>query len=261
MSFYQTIYNRFRKAGYTEAAALGFLGNWQTESGCEPNRLEGDFSAYRTISKEYTAKVESGAISKHTFASDQKGYGLAQWTFYDFSTGQGRKLDLYDFWKKSGKALDDVTMQFDFALWELTHTYTHVAREVKGNNDLWSCVDIICRKYEQPYYNNVDVRYNDALNIKKQIDLGDWDHDDESEPEKPEEPETWPPRMIDEHCEGFPEIKLLQALLVCHGYTVVIDGIFGKALKEKVEAYQRDNGLVPDGVVGNMTWGKLLERM
>ena len=29
MSNYQRIYNRLRKAGMTDAVALGFLGNWQ----------------------------------------------------------------------------------------------------------------------------------------------------------------------------------------------------------------------------------------
>ena len=39
MSNYQYIYNRLRKAGLTDAVTLGFLGNWQQESGCETNRL------------------------------------------------------------------------------------------------------------------------------------------------------------------------------------------------------------------------------
>ena len=48
----------------TEAVALGFLGNWQQESGCEPYRIQNDFDPVRTASKAYTARVESGAISR-----------------------------------------------------------------------------------------------------------------------------------------------------------------------------------------------------
>ena len=99
---YQKIYNQLRRAGMTDAVALGFLGNWQQESGCEPNRLQGDFSSFRTTSKAYTAGVSSGSISRQQFGSDQKGYGLAQWTFVNTARTDGRKFDLYDFWKRSG---------------------------------------------------------------------------------------------------------------------------------------------------------------
>lgn len=265
MSFEQTIYNRFRQAGYTEAAALGFCGNWKAESGCEPYRLQNDFSSYRTSSKQYTADVESGAISKQTFISDQKGYGLAQWTYYDFVSGQGRKLDLYNFWKKRGGKLDDINMQIDFALWELSHTYTHVAAKVKNNNDLFSCVDTICRQYEQPYYCNVQERFRYANEIKGQIDLsgqstmGQVNSDSESTTEE-SKLETWPPRTIDEHCSGWAEVWLLQALLKCHGYNVLVDGIFGESLTHKVKQFQNENRLDPDGAVGNMSWSKLMER-
>ena len=264
MSFEQTIYNRFRQAGYTEAAALGFCGNWQAESGCEPYRLQNDFSSYRTLSKQYTAEVESGAISKQTFISDQKGYGLAQWTYYDFVSGQGRKLDLYNFWKKRGGKLDDINMQIDFALWELSHTYTHVAAKVKNNNDLFSCVDTICRHYEQPYYCNVQERFRYANEIKDQIDLS-GSAEPAPEPIKPEEPteepklETWPPRTIDEHCSGWAEVWLLQALIKCHGYNVLVDGIFGDSLTHKVKQFQSENNLDPDGAVGPITWKRLME--
>ena len=267
MSFEQTIYNRFRQAGYTEAAALGFCGNWKAESGCEPYRLQNDFSSYRTSSKQYTAEVESGAISKQTFISDQKGYGLAQWTYYDFVSGQGRKLDLYNFWKKRGGKLDDINMQIDFALWELSHTYTHVAAKVKNNNDLHSCVDIICRQYEQPYYCNVEERFRYAKEIMSQIDLSgtvsEKETVDETVDEKVDEKpnlETWPPRTIDEHCSGWAEVWLLQSLLKCRGYNVLVDGIFGSVLTGKVKQYQREHNLDPDGAVGPMSWASLLER-
>ena len=274
MSFEQTIYNRFRQAGYTEAAALGFCGNWKAESGCEPYRLQNDFNSFRTPSKQYTADVESGAISKQTFISDQKGYGLAQWTYYDFVSGQGRKLDLYNFWKKRGGKLDDINMQIDFALWELSHTYTHVAAKVKNNNDLFSCVDTICRQYEQPYYCNVQERFRYAKEIMSQIDLSgtvsEKETVDESvdetptavdEPETDDEgipvPKTWPPRTIDSHCSGWPEVWMLQSMLHCRGYNVLMDGIWGSVLTDKVRKFQRENGLEDDGVVGKNTYIKL----
>lgn len=49
----------------------------------------------------------------------------------------------------------------------------------------------------------------------------------------------------------------LQEMLKKRGYTLKTDGIFGTKTEEAVEAFQADNGLVVDGVVGSKTWGKL----
>ena len=119
MSDLPSVYRQLRSSGLTRAGALALMGNWQAESGLEPGRLQGDFSSGRALSRAYTADVTAGRITRAQFASDQKGYGLAQWTYYNFATGEGRKLELYDFWKRSGLALDDAAMQVAFALREL----------------------------------------------------------------------------------------------------------------------------------------------
>ena len=183
---YQHIYNRLRQAGLTEAAALGFLGNWQQESGCEPNRLQNDFDPFRTTSKNYTARVESGQISRQEFGRDQKGYGLAQWTYVNDARTAGRKFDLFDFWQRSGKALDDLDMQIDFALWELHHGYAGVWGDLVACTDLWTATDTICRRYEQPANNNVGTRCGYAQEIRKQIDVDAWQQDEDpaTEPEE-----------------------------------------------------------------------------
>jgi hypothetical protein len=277
MSNHQRIYNRLRRSGLTEAGALGFLGNWQCESGCEPNRLQNDFNSFRRASKDYTAGVTNGSISRYTFGSDQKGYGLAQWTYVNEAKDDGRKYNLYDFWKRSGKALDDVEMQVDFCLWELkSGGYAHVWPIVTQNNDLYTCVDKICRLYEQPYYCNVGARFEAANKIKYQINLNEWeqasDHASapasDPEPAEASEPVTgappvsefWPPRMVDKNMHG-PDIEVLQAVLKARGYiSTNPDGIFGSYLENAVKRFQTDSGLQPDGVVGPLTWGKLLER-
>lgn len=48
------------------------------------------------------------------------------------------------------------------------------------------------------------------------------------------------------------EVKLLQRLL--HLYE---DGIFGPLTEEAVKEFQKANGLVADGIVGDKTWAKL----
>ena len=266
MSYHQTIYNRLRQFGFTEAGALGVLCNWEAESNCEPCRLQNDFSPQRTASKTYTERVETGGMTRRDFSTDQKGYGLAQWTYFNFNTCQGRKQDLYDFWKKSGKHLDDVNMQVDFALWEMTTQgqYASLLQVLKSTDDVYTATDKVCRIYEQPYYCNVDTRVKNAREIAKELNLDGW-QDDPAEPDKPDTdddgmpiPETWPPRTIDEHCNGWPEVWLLQAILRCRGYNVLVDGIFGSVLTGKVKQYQREHNLDPDGAVGPKSWASLL---
>jgi len=50
-------------------------------------------------------------------------------------------------------------------------------------------------------------------------------------------------------------VKLIQSLLARIGYQAgPIDGIFGSQTQQAVMAFQRDNGLSPDGIVGPRTW-------
>ena len=181
MSNYQRIYNRLRKAGMTDAVALGFLGNWQQESGCEPNRLQNDFGPMRIASRNYTARVMSGSISRQQFGTDQKGYGLAQWTYVNDARTDGRKFDLWDFWKHYGGKLDNLDMQIDFALWELMNGYRGVRIALEGCTDLKTATEIICRRYEQPANNNVETRYELAREIETQIDKNQWDTAEKAE--------------------------------------------------------------------------------
>lgn len=260
MSFHQTIYNLLRGYGLSEAGALGMLGNWECESGCEPYRVQGDYQSSRAISKAYVAAIEGGLSTREKFANDKKGFGLAQWTYFS------RKDMLWEVWKQSGKHIDSVELQVDFAIRELQGEYSGLLSFLKTSEAIWDCTDRICREYERPAVNNVDARYQAALRIRREIDLS-GSAEPTPKPSKPkelaEEPktETWPPRTIDEHCSGWAEVWLLQALLKCHGYNVLVDGIFGDALTHKVKQYQAEHNLGADGVVGKGTWSSLMERM
>ena len=56
-----------------------------------------------------------------------------------------------------------------------------------------------------------------------------------------------------------PYVKLIQSLLTRIGYNPgAVDGIYGIQTKNAVMAYQRDNNLYPDGIVGPMTWQSFL---
>ena len=304
MSNVLLIYNQLRAAGVSRAGALGLLGNWKAESGLEPCRLQNDFSANRIYSRSYTADVTAGRITRAQFARDQKGYGLAQWTYFNFSTGQGRKLDLYDFWKKSGKALDDVSMQVSFALHELTTEaqYAGLWQILRTTDDIWTATDKVCRLYEQPYYCNVDARFRYAKELEAEIEAAASPEagktagqdtgtvaGEAGKKKTEEEPNvsgsssertssgvnelssrlteandtklvrtTWPPRMIDKSMSGT-DVAVLQAILTARGYyTGPLDGLFGDALDAAVRKFQLEHDLDPDGVVGPLSWRKIL---
>ena len=263
MSYKQTIYNTFRKNGLTEAAALGFLGNFQCESGNEPFRLQGDFSPYRTSSKAYVQRAENGQMTKQEFCK-AVGFGLAQWTY------PARKANLWDFWKASGKALDSAEMQTEFACQELRTEYKALFDFLKSTNDVFTATSRICREYERPAVNNIDARYQAANRIKYEIDLNAWDKDEPdpapapSPAPEPQKSDKLVLRTIDKNCKGFDEIYLLQALLLNHGYDIPVDGVWTESLTDAVKEFQKtafpNSPKDWDGVVGKMTWDALLKR-
>lgn len=56
------------------------------------------------------------------------------------------------------------------------------------------------------------------------------------------------------------DVRMCQEQLTSAGYGCgSIDGVFGKKTKVAVQAFQLDNDLTPDGVVGQKTWAKLWE--
>jgi len=59
------------------------------------------------------------------------------------------------------------------------------------------------------------------------------------------------------------DVILLQTKLNSHPPTalplLLVDGDFGSITLQRVEEFQQNNGLLVDGIVGQITWGKLLE--
>ncbi len=55
-----------------------------------------------------------------------------------------------------------------------------------------------------------------------------------------------------------PYVKLLQGILARTGYNPgPVDGIYGQQTQAAVTAFQRNNGLTPDGITGTATWNAL----
>lgn len=247
----QTIYNTLIQSGMTEAAAFGMMGNMMCESGLEANRLQGDFNPFRTVSKSYTQRVMSFELSRDAFAKDSRGYGLCQWTYYS------RKYALYDFWKQSGKSLDDPVMQCQFAVAELKENYRSLWEELLYSKELYTCTKLICEQFERPAHNNIDARFRAAKQLESEL-TAEPAPEPEPEPE-PAEEIYWPPRMI---CKGMsgPDVSVLQALLTAHGFECEITGDFNVTTHNLTIAFQAQHKLSQDGIAGPLTWNAILER-
>ena len=258
MSYEQTIYNQLRKHGMTGAGALGVVGNFWCESNCEPYRLQGDFSPYRTASHIYVQNVTNGSISREQFSKDAKGFGIYQLTFWT------RKQGYYDYWKRSGKNLDNAELQVDYAVKEMQSDFPQLLAFLKATTDVFTATSRVCREFERPAVNNIDARFSAAKRIQNEIDLNAWDKDEPTPTPAPAptptpaKDHTLTLRTIDYHCENFKEFALLKALLECRNYDTDLwdnDGVW-----DAVKEFQRANGLSADGIVGNQTWTALLKR-
>lgn len=254
----QTIYNTLIQSGMTREAALGMMGNMMCESGLEANRVQGDFSPFRTVSKSYTARVDNGSIGREDFGKAGIGFGLCQWTFYS------RRFALFDFWKDYGGSIGDPVMQARFCVKELKENYRSVWddeakeyvdlwKELTESNQIYTCTKDICRLYERPAHNNIDARFRAARQLEAELTT---EPAPEPEPE-PAKEVYWPPRMI---CKGMsgPDVSVLQALLTAHGFECEITGDFNVTTHNLTIAYQSQNALDQDGIAGPKTFASLL---
>ena len=249
MSVKQDIYKTLIQSGMTQAGALGMMGNMKCESGLEANRVQGDFSSFRTVSKTYVARVTNNEISREDFGKAGIGFGLCQWTFYS------RRYALFDWWKASGKALDDPVMQTEFAVAELKKDYRNLWNELcRQGNDLYTCTKLICEQYERPAHNNIDQRFTAAVSLKAELSEVPAE-----EPAKDTSEVYWPPRMICKGMEGS-DVAVLQAILSARGFNCDISGKFDVKTHNMTIAFQSQNGLSQDGIAGPLTWSAVLER-
>lgn len=249
-------------AGMTLAGAAGVLSNIQYESVFSSINVEDRYHSDTGKSDEYYTNMVDTNPS-YDFVNDggrHYGYGLCQWTY------PPRKKEMRQYFKSKGVSIGDRDTQIEFMVMEMKRDYRDVWNACSASNSPYNCAYLYCIKFENPanaqaqatYRGNNAQRWYDFL--KAHID--DKTPEPAPKPDKDDDgmpiPETWPPRTIDKlHCTGWPEIKLAQALLSCHGYNVLVDGIFSDTMEEKVRDFQKANGLYADGVIGKGTFSAL----
>ena len=116
---------------YTAAAILGCI---DSESSCEPTRVEGDFTSQFYFSQDYTDSIDNGSVSREAFIKylprDKcgHGYGLCQWT------GE-RKGYLHDLAIENGTSVGDLLTQSEFIMQQLRNDYPELLEYLVNAED------------------------------------------------------------------------------------------------------------------------------
>jgi len=144
----KTQWDRLDRLGLSDKAKAVILGHAMAESGCETNRLQGDFSDSREKSKSYTAQVDAGQISREDFVHrgpNGGGYGWLQWTFYT------RKEGLYDTAKKLGVSIGSEEAAIAWLWDELNQgEFRKVLSTLKSDQSIEEMSKVFMENFERP---------------------------------------------------------------------------------------------------------------
>lgn len=151
------------REGYSENAVAGVLGNLYVESGFKTNNLQNSYESSLGSDEEYTKRVNAGLgldgeeyvgvepITRESFMNDSGGYGLAQWTYYT------RKAGLWDYAQSKGVGIDDVNMQIEYLIKELSPDAGVLAARKGYTIDGWinaetpeDATEVFCWIFENP---------------------------------------------------------------------------------------------------------------
>ena len=257
----QTIYTRLVQAGMSPVGACAMMGNMQDESGMISTNVQNGMGY---ADADYTAAVDAGAID---FVSDQRGYGLCQWTL------PARKRKMLQFHRVRGVSIGDEPTQVEFALYELQNEpeYRALWNYLRSATGIYEAAERICKEYERPAEQVVNVKERAAHANQFYMSLGGLavgtapDNSPTGEPgdeifhTPAGEPETyWPPRVLAYGMFG-PDVVALQGLMIAHGFPAGITGLFDQATYDKLREFQQARGLTADSIAGRQTWAALVK--
>lgn len=147
MSYAQYIWDYFKAKIGNEYGVAGLMGNLDAESGLHPDRVQGDIP-YSSYSVNYTAQVDSGAISEYDFVHNGPGgggYGLAQWTYWS------RKQALYNMYESGGySSIGSIELACDYLWKELQNDFPGVLSVLKSATSVRQASDKVLHDFESP---------------------------------------------------------------------------------------------------------------
>lgn len=211
------IYIQLRAAGLTAEGACGLLGNMQAESGLKANIAQRGMT--NRTDEDYTSAVDMGLID---FAHDSVGYGLCQWTFWS------RKQALLCFARECGTSVGDERTQVNFCGKELREDYPALWAYLCSTEDVAKAAERVCKEYERPAVNNVEVRAKYAQAFLDTLG-GTELPDSTGNMEQAGKTDDLKDRLTNE------SVMHLQAILTAYGYELGtslcpsgVDGLIGK---------------------------------
>lgn len=242
----EIIWNYLFKQGFSAPAVFGLMGNIQAESAFIPNNLQDSYERKLGFTNEtYTAAVDSGTYKN--FDKDKAGYGTCQWT------SDGRKAGLLDLAQSRNVSIGDLNMQLDYLMVELRGAYRGVLNGIMQARTIRAASDIVLTQFERPADQSENAkRYRASLGEQLYEEYkragGTATLPVQTNPYK--EPSSNVAMARD-------EVRWIQYQLNAKGYRLSIDGIWGNHTEEMVRAFQADNGLAVDGIVGPATRARL----
>lgn len=262
MTVPEILYRRAIEAGFTIESACSLLANIQGESAFRCDNAEDKI--HRVISdEEYIRRVDADLITYNgkTFIDDDVGFGYIQWTFWS------RKKKLLEYVRGRGVSIADHEAQKEFIFIEMKEDFPAIFKLCCESHDIEKIMHDLVWIWENPA--DKISAYNERLPYAKAwlAKFSEWSQPKEEPVSKPAETEApsvydgiekhWPPRTIQKGL-NWPETYLAQSLLKCHGYNVLVSGVFADSMDKKVKEFQSDNYLVQDGIIGPKTWKKLM---
>lgn len=144
------IWNFLKGKGLNDYAVAGVMGNLYAESALNPKNLQNSYEKKLGYTDAtYTTAVDNGRYTN--FVKDSAGYGLAQWTYWS------RKQNLYNYAKKTGKSIGDLSMQLDF-LWSELNGYSKVMAQLKSAKSVLAASNAMLLGFEKPADQSTSVQ-------------------------------------------------------------------------------------------------------
>lgn len=149
----EKVYNFLKSRGLNDYGTSGLMGNLLAESGLKPNNLQDTGNRKLGMSDdEFTAAVDSDALTKEQFIYSEIGYGLAQWTWHT------RLKALYEYAKSEGTSIGDLEMQLNFLYKELSEDYPSVLNTLKTATSVLEASNAVLLKFECPADKSVSIQ-------------------------------------------------------------------------------------------------------
>lgn len=169
----EKIWNFLRDHGLSEAGTAGLMGNLFAESGLRSTNLQSTYEKrFGLTDSAYTAAVDEGkyryggySTAAGSFAHDNAGYGLAQWTYWS------RKQALYKAAKARGTSIGDLETQLSYLISELKTGFPAVYKALGVATLVKESSDIVMTRFEKPANQSDSAKNLRASYAKKYYDI------------------------------------------------------------------------------------------